>query len=42
MTDTGARLAEITELEAKDVDLENAILHSRPAQPSLSDGATTQ
>ena len=30
LTDTGARLAEITGLEAKDVDLEKAILHIRP------------
>ncbi|SMX24886.1 tyrosine-type recombinase/integrase [Boseongicola aestuarii] len=30
LTDTGARLAEITGLEAKDVDLDNAILHIRP------------
>ena len=29
-TDTGARLAEITRLEAKDVDLEKAVLHIRP------------
>ena len=30
LTDTGARLAEITGLEAKDVDLDKAILHIRP------------
>ena len=30
LTDTGARLAEITGLEAKDVDLGNGILHIRP------------
>jgi integrase len=30
LTDTGARLAEITGLEAKDVDLDQAILHIRP------------
>jgi integrase len=30
LTDTGARLAEITGLEAKDVDLDHAILHIRP------------
>jgi integrase len=30
LTDTGARLAEITGLEAKDVDLNKAILHIRP------------
>ena len=30
LTDTGARLAEITGLEAKDVDLEKANLHIRP------------
>ena len=30
LTDTGARLAEITGLEAKDVDLSKAILHIRP------------
>jgi integrase len=30
LTDTGARLAEITGLEAKDVDQDNAILHIRP------------
>lgn len=30
LTDTGARLAEITGLEAKDVDLESGILHIQP------------
>ena len=30
LTDTGARLAEITGLEARDVDLDKAILHIRP------------
>lgn len=30
LTDTGARLAEVTGLEAKDADLEMAILHIRP------------
>ena len=30
LTDTGARLAEITGLEARDVDLDKAILHLRP------------
>jgi len=30
LTDTGARLAEITGLEAKDVDRDNNILHIRP------------
>jgi integrase len=30
LTDTGASLAEITGLEAKDVDLSKAILHIRP------------
>ena len=30
LTDTGARLAEITGLEAKDVDLDNGILHIQP------------
>ena len=30
LTDTGARLAEITGLEAKDVDLEKATLYIRP------------
>jgi integrase len=30
LTDTGARLAEITGLEAKDVDLDTATLHIRP------------
>ena len=30
LTDTGARLAEVTGLEARDVDLDKAILHLRP------------
>ena len=30
LTDTGARLAEVTGLEARDVDLDQAILHLRP------------
>ncbi len=30
LTDTGARLAEITGLEARDVDQDKAILHLRP------------
>ena len=30
LTDTGARMAEITGLEAKDVDLEGGVLHIRP------------